>query len=249
LATPPLVSPQAAVFIGYSQSDRQWAQLLASSLQLLGVRITGDEDTSPDLSAWQAEVGSAIMAADVGVLLVSSAALESDSVAFLSDKLSGLRDQGRVVAVLVEQAPWANHPLLGGMSVLPSHGKPLAEFTGPTLDAELASVAHQIADVTFAISGAPRRRPEPTIPIDRWRSLEASPLLHRMVDRAVALAILTDEPTALSSSGLLVALLEAGKYEPQPRPTRCGDRCPSARWLGRLHVLDLSSRAVRRWRS
>lgn len=168
---------QPTVFISYSHQDEAWKDRLVTHLGVLqrqGLLDPWDDRRIGAGADWRREIEAAIDRARVAVLLVSAHFLTSDFIQ--GDEVPRLlqrRDaEGlRVVPVIVRPCAWQRVDWLARMQARPRDGRPLSAGSDHQIDADLAAIAEEIADLVEAADrkaipapGAPQRkgsRPSP----------------------------------------------------------------------------------------
>lgn len=102
----PLHSQHMSVFVSYSLDDQAWAKKLISHLKQEGVSV---RDPLADLEPgdnWSLEIGKALESANALVLLLSPAAVKSESFQRETEyALSTKRFRNRLIPVIIEDTP------------------------------------------------------------------------------------------------------------------------------------------------
>ena len=148
--------PQATVFISYSHKDEEWKDRLMTHLKALQMedtlnvwddrRITAGQD-------WKGEVEKAIASASVAILLISADFLASK---FIRGKevpplLRRRENEGlRIFPVIVNPCSWKRIKWLAEIQARPTDGRALSAGDEHQINADLAAIAEEVADIIEA---------------------------------------------------------------------------------------------------
>jgi hypothetical protein len=167
---------------------------------------------------WRADIQAHARAADIFLLLVSSAFLASDFIYDVELKMALERHSNGeviVIPVILREVDWSGAPF-AHLQALPQFGKPVTSWSN--IDEAFANIAHGIREIVERFekidSPTPDRKP---IRVDREipqsRFLDAAMPSHIIKDQVAELMVLVRLPT---SAGLQGILLEDESSEARP---------------------------------
>ncbi len=141
------------VFISYSHTDEAWKDRLVTQLGVLqqeGLLDSWDDRRIEAGEDWKPKIEQALDAASVAVLLVSANFLTSQFI--LHEEVPRLlqrrAEQGvRIFPVIVRPCAWKQVGWLSRLKVYPKDGRPLSGGTDYQIDADLAAIAEEIANL------------------------------------------------------------------------------------------------------
>jgi hypothetical protein len=144
---------QPTVFISYSHKDEVWKDRLVTHLGVLkrqGLLDLWDDRRIGAGLDWQPEIEEAMDRARVAVLLVSADFLTSEFILGTDvPRLLQRRDEEglRVFPVIVRPCAWLRVEWLARMQARPKDGRPLSAGDEHQVDADLAAIAEEIANI------------------------------------------------------------------------------------------------------
>ena len=114
-------------FISYAREDSRSAEELKAYLHLLrNVSVWSDTQISPG-EHWDKAIRAALLDADVVLTLLSADALDSD---WMQKEIRlALKQDKRVVPIIVKVCDWDKQPPLKDLAALPTDGKPVSTFS------------------------------------------------------------------------------------------------------------------------
>jgi len=160
------------IFVSFSHQDEPWKDRLVTHLRVLqrqGLLDLWDDRRIGAGADWRREIRQAMDRARVAVLLVSADFLTSEFI--LGEEVPRLlqrRDEEglRVFPVIVRPCAWQRVEWLARMQARPRDGRPLSAGDEHQVDANLATIAEEIADIVEVERAAPS-------PDDSGQRLEA----------------------------------------------------------------------------
>jgi formylglycine-generating enzyme required for sulfatase activity len=155
------------VFISYSHKDEAWKDRLVAQLAVLeseeGFDIWDDRRISAGQD-WYSEIEAAMSRAAVAVLMISPDSLSSRFIKAkeIPPLLERREQEGlHVIPVIVRPCPWQRIGWLSAIQARPKDGRPLSAGTEYEIDAALAAIAVEIADLIQPADPSP---PPPVAP-------------------------------------------------------------------------------------
>jgi len=156
------------VFISYSHKDVAWKDLVLEHLRVLenaGELTVWDDHRISAGDEWRKEIETAMQAAEVAVLLVSTDFLNSAFIrgTEIPRLLARRQDQGlRIIPVFVRPCAWKAVRWLATLQGRPRNGKTLAELRESKAERQLAELALEVGEL---LGRAPDKQvaPEPQV--------------------------------------------------------------------------------------
>jgi hypothetical protein len=156
--------PESKVFISYSHEDEKWKDRLLTHLRPLvyeGLFDPWDDSRIRSGEDWEQKINDAIDSAVVAVLLVSAHSLGSDYI--LKKELPRLLERRKkwelsILPVILKPCVWNEVKWLAPMQVRPKDGRPVSKGSEAEVDADLAAIAGEIADI-FKRSATDQQQP------------------------------------------------------------------------------------------
>lgn len=141
------------IFISYSHDDETWKDRVVSQLGVLeheGLLSVWDDRRIDAGDDWLPDIETAIQSCHVALLLISAKFLTSKFI--LGTEVPALlqrREQEgvRVIPVILKPCPWTRVSWLKSIQARPKDGKPLSGMSEYEVDAVLAALAGEIADL------------------------------------------------------------------------------------------------------
>jgi hypothetical protein len=169
----------ATLFVSYSHQDEAWKDRVVRQLRVLateGLEVWDDRRIAAG-AGWAEEIGQAIAACDVALLLISAAFLTSEFI--LGNEIPVLlqrrKAQGiRVIPVILSPCQWQRIPWLGALQARPKDGQPLSGMSKAKAEAALSALAGEIGDLLLprltkaAVIPEPRRGTGPSPAARVW---------------------------------------------------------------------------------
>jgi hypothetical protein len=142
-----------AVFISYSHQDEEWKDRLVTHLGVLQSQDLLDLWDDRRIGAgqdWYQEIQEAMATASVAILLVSANFLTSQFI--LGEEVPRLLERRdteglRIFPVIVKPCAWQTVGWLSRMQVRPKDGRPLSAGDEHQIDADLTSIAEELAAI------------------------------------------------------------------------------------------------------
>jgi Bacterial Death-like domain 3/TIR domain len=139
------------VFISYSRRDEIWKDRLLTQLGVLQQQSILELWHDRRIGAgadWYQEIGQAMAAAHVAVLLISADFLTSPFI--LREEVARLMTRRQqeglpIMPILVRPCPWKQVPWLARMQLRPIDARPLAAGNDYQIETELTAIAEEIA--------------------------------------------------------------------------------------------------------
>ncbi|MFC1713768.1 toll/interleukin-1 receptor domain-containing protein [Candidatus Poribacteria bacterium] len=140
------------VFISYSHEDEEWKDSLLThlkALQMEGVNAWSDRQIGAG-DDWYQEIRQAMDAASVAVLMISADFLASDFI--MKEEVPHLLKRQAeedlcIFPIIVKPCVWKRNKELAQIQARPKDGRPLSTGDENQIDADLAAIAEEIADI------------------------------------------------------------------------------------------------------
>lgn len=141
------------VFISYSHKDEEWKDHLVTQLGVLKEECILDIWDDRRIEAgedWYQKIQDAMDSASVAILMVSANFLTSKFI--LSEEVPRLLERRekeglRVFPVIVKPCAWKRVKWLARMQLRPKNGRPISAGDDYQIDADLAKIAEEVADI------------------------------------------------------------------------------------------------------
>ena len=147
------------IFISYSHEDERWKQRLTTQLAVLeseGILEAWDDRRIGAGEDWYDQIQQAMDRACVAILLISAEFLTSNFVRReeIPKLLQRREEEGlRVVPVILKPCPWKHVRWLARMQARPKDGRPLSAGDDHQIEADLAGIAEEVAEITMRAAG------------------------------------------------------------------------------------------------
>jgi cellulose biosynthesis protein BcsQ len=151
-------SHRPRIIVSYSHKDEDWKDRLVTHLGVLkheGLLDTWDDRRIAGGDDWYPEIEKAINTAGVAILMISASFLNSDFI--IKEEIPRLLERRekeglRILPVIVKPCAWQQVKWLPRILARPKDGRPLSGGNEHEIDADLAAIAEEIAEIVPRLS-------------------------------------------------------------------------------------------------
>ncbi|RCV64810.1 Formylglycine-generating enzyme [Methanophagales archaeon] len=144
---------KSGIFISYSHKDEVWKDRLVSHLGVLQQEVFLDVWDDRRIGAgedWYQKIKETLIRARVAVLLVSadfltSKFIRSEEIPSLLERMD--REELRIYPVILKPCAWKHVKWFARMNLRPKDGKPISSGNVHQIDADLATIADEVAAI------------------------------------------------------------------------------------------------------